>query len=144
MIDQAKKQALIQHIKERQTSGESEILILPDLYFDGYDDEHCTICANVGPFPTPRFAARLREIRQRPDVSAVFIRFYDYADALESEDSWIGSDSVYIITSASLDAVRDWVADLGASEVWEETDVTKFRGLPEMGDGFHLVAVWWD
>ena len=144
MIDQAKKKALIEHIKKRQTSNDREILLAPDLYFDGYDDEHCTVCAKVGPVSTSHFAARLREIRQRPDVSAVFIRFFDYLDALEFEDSWIGSDSVYVITSASLEAVRDWFADLEISDVWEEIDFTKFPDAPEIPDGFRLVAVWWD
>ena len=144
MIDQAKKTALIEHIKQRQISNEGEILLSPDLCFDGYDDDHCTVCANVGPFSTSRFAARLREIRQRRDVSGVFIRFYDYADALEFEDSWIGSDSVYIITSASPDAVREWFSDFEVSEVWEETDPTKFSDASEIPDGSCLVAVWWD
>jgi hypothetical protein len=144
MIDQPKKKALIEHIKELQTSNEREILLAPDLYFDGYDDEHCTVCANVGPFSTSHFAARLREVRQRADVSAVFVRFYDYADAEEFEDSWVGSDSVYVITSASLETVRDWFTNLEVTEVWEESDVTKFPDAPKIPDGFRLVAVWWD
>ncbi len=144
MIDQAKKKALIEHIKQREKSNAREILLAPDLYFDGYDDEHCTLCANVGPFTTSHFAARLREIRQRPDVLAVFIRFYDYADALEFEDSWIGSDSVYVITSASLEAIRDWFADLQVSDIWEENDIAKFPDVSQIPKGFRLVAVWWD
>lgn len=144
MIDEAKKKALIEHIKERQTSCEREILLAPEFYFDGYDDEHCTVCANVGPFTTSHFAARLREVSQRSDVSAVFIRFYDYANALEFQDSWIGSDSVYVITSASLDVVRNWFADLEVSDVWEESEVTKFPDVSKIPDGFRLVAAWWD
>ena len=144
MIDQAKKKALIEHIKQRRKSNDREVLLAPDLYFDGYDEEHCTVCANVGPFTTLHFAARLREIRQRPDVSAVFIRFFDYEDALECEDLWISSDSVYVITSASLETVRDWFEDLEVSDVWEESDVTKFPDVTKIPDGFHLVAVWWD
>jgi hypothetical protein len=144
MIDQAKKKALIEHIKQRQTTNEHEILLAPDLYFDGYDDKHCTVCANVGPFTTAHFASRLREVRHRPDVAAVFIRFYSYADALEFDDSWIGSDSIYLVTSASLDAVRDWFADFEVSEVWDEGDVTKFPDVAHIPDGFRLVAVWWD
>ncbi len=144
MIDQAKKQALIEHIKQRQTSTEREILLAPDLYFDGYDAEQCTVCANVGPFSTARFAAHLRQVCRRPEVAAAFIRFYDYADALEFEDSWIGSDSVYLMTSASLEAVRSWFEDLEVSDVWEESDISKFPDITQLPPGFRLVAVWWD
>ena len=63
---------------------------------------------------------------------------------MEDEDAWIGSDSVYIVTSASLDAVRDWFSDLEVSEVWEETDLIKFPDVSQIPDGFRLVAVWWD
>ncbi len=144
MIDQPRKKALIEYIQQRQRSNDREILIALELYFDGYDDEHCAVSANVGPFTTTHFAARLREIRQRPDVLELLIRFYDYADALEFEDSWIGSDSVYVVTSASLNAVRDWFEDLEVSEVWDEPDLTRFPDLMQIPDGFRLVAVWWD
>ncbi len=144
MIDQAKKKSLIEHIKQRQTANDGEILIAPDLYFDGYDDKHCSVCANVGPFTTLHFAARLREVGQRPNVLMVFIRFYDYADAEEFEDSWIGSDSVYVVTSSSLEAVRGWFYDLEVSDAWDESDLTKFPDLAQIPDGFRLVAVWWD
>jgi hypothetical protein len=144
MIDRAKKKALIDHIKRGEMATSGEILLSPELYFDGYDDEHCTICANAGPFSTSKFAARLREIAQRPDVARVFVRFYDYADALEFEDSWIGSDSIYLVTSASLDAVRNWFADLEVSDVWDESNLTNFPDISEIPDDSRLVAAWWD
>ena len=50
MIDQAKKKMLVERIKQRQSSDEREILLAPDLYFDGYEDKQCAVCANVGPF----------------------------------------------------------------------------------------------
>lgn len=144
MIDQAKKRALIEHIKERQKSNNREILLPPDLYFDGYDDKQCTVCANVGPFSTAHFAARLREIGQRPDVSAIFIRFYDYDDAMDFDDAWIGSDSVYLVTSASLDTIREWFEGLDFSDVWEESDIANFPDVGRIPTGSRFVAVWWD
>jgi hypothetical protein len=145
MIDQAKKKTLIETIKHRQESRKAELLLPPELYFDGYEDDHCTICANIRPsISTARFAERLRAIRGRPDVAGVFVRFYDYSDAEEFESCWIGSDSIYVITTAPLDVVQDWFVDLEVSDVWEERDLSKFEGLPIVPDGFHLVAVWWD
>lgn len=145
MIDQSKKRALIEHIKQRRTPDGKEILLIPDLYFDGYDDNHCTICANNSDsISTSRFAARLREVQEKPDVSAVFVRFYDYSDAEEFEDCWIGSDSIYIITKASPEIVRQWFSDFEFSDVWVENEPSKFTDLSEIPDGFHLLAVWWD
>jgi len=145
MIDQSKKEALIEHIKQRHISNDIEILLSPDMYFDGYDEGHCTICANNSDsISTSRFAARLREVAAQPGVSAVFVRFYDYSDAEGSEDCWIGSDSIYLVTKASLDEVREWFSDFEVSDVWLESDLTKFDGLSKIPDGFHLVAVWWD
>jgi hypothetical protein len=145
MIDQSKKRALIDHIKRQGTSGEKEILLSPDLYFDGYDEAHCTICANnSNSIPTSRFAARLREIQGRPDVAAVFVRFYDFLDAEESEDCWISSDSIYVVTTANLKTVRAWFSDFEVSDVWAENDYSKFVGLPKMPDDSQLIAAWWD
>jgi hypothetical protein len=145
MINQSKKKALIEHIKQRQTSDERELLLSPVLYFDGYDDDQCTICANSSdPVSTAVFAARLQQIQERPDVSAVFVRFYDYLDAEESEDCWINSDSIYVVTTAGVEAVRDWFSDFEVSDTWLEPDTANFDGLSDIPDGFHLVAVWWD
>jgi hypothetical protein len=66
VIDQTKKRALIEYIREREIIDAREILLSPDRYFDGYDDRQCSICANVRPFSTAHFAARLREIRSVP------------------------------------------------------------------------------
>lgn len=145
MIDQSKKKALIEHIKQRQTANDIEILLPPDLYFDGYEAAHCAICANnTESISTAEFTARLQEIQERPDVSAVFVRFYDYSDAEASADCWIGSDLIYLVTRAGLDDVREWFSDFEVSDVWFEDNLAKFDGLPQVPDGFHLVAAWWD
>jgi hypothetical protein len=145
MIDQAKKKALIEYIKQRQASGHIEILLSPEFYFDGYDDDHCTICANNREtISTSRFAERLRRIQKQADVLAVFVRFYDYSDAEAFEDAWIGSDSIYIVTKAGLEDVREWFSDFEVSDVWVEHDLAKFDGPPNLQDGYHPYAVWWD
>jgi hypothetical protein len=145
MIDQSKKQSLIERIKQLAAPGEKEILLSPDLYFDGYDEPHCTICANNSKsISTSEFAARLQEVQKRPDVSNLFVRFYDFSDAEECEEIWINSDSVYVVTTANLEAVREWFSDFEVSDVWVETDYSKFIGLPKMPNGSQLIAVWWD
>jgi hypothetical protein len=145
MIDQNKKLALIKYIQQRENAKGTEILIPFELYFDGYDDPHCSVCANNDqPISTAQFVSRLTQVQNRPDVAAVFVRFYEYSDALAFQDSWIGSDTIYVITSATLDAVRGWFSDFEPSDVWAETDAARFPNLPELPDGFSLIAIWWD
>ncbi len=145
MINQAKKKLLIECIKDREARREGEILLSPEAYFDGYDAPQCAICANNRtPIPTSVFAGRLRELQQRPEVAGIFIRFYEYTDAMEFDDAWIGSDTVYLLTSAAPGTVRQWFADFEVSDVWVEEDLTCFPDVPEVPDGFHLVAAWWD
>jgi hypothetical protein len=145
MIDQAKKNRLISHIKGLQSSGAGEILLTPEDYFDGYEAMHCTICANNwNSVSTSAFRARLADIAARPDVKGVFIRFYEYEDALQDASCWIGSDSVYLVTSATLDSVKEWFADFEASDVWEERVLAGFANLPRIPNDNRLVAVWWD
>ncbi len=145
MIDESKKRALISHIKALQRVGPEEILLSPGEYFDGYTDQHCTICANNrNSVSTEAFRARLCEIAARTDVSGVFIRFYDYEDALQGAKCWINSDSVYLVTSAPIESVRKWFSDFEVSDVWVEPDPGKFRGLGSIAKDERLVAVWWD
>ena len=74
----------------------------------------------------------------------MFVRFYDFSDAEEFEECWIGSDSIYVVTTASLETVREWFSDFEVSDVWKENDCSKFVGLPKMPNGSQLIAVWWD
>jgi hypothetical protein len=145
MIDQVKKNALIKLIKEQSGAGKTELLLSPDVYFDGYEEDSCTICANNRVrVSTARFVERIRSIQARADVAEIFVRFYDYSDAEEDQDCWINSDSLYAVTLASLSEVRGWFADFEVSDVWEEPDTSKFAGLPQLPVGFRLVAIWWD
>ena len=143
-IDPQKKSALIAYIQGREASGR-EILIPFRQYFDGYEDDQCTICANnPRSISTGNFKEKLQQIYERPQVAAVHVRFYEYDDALDDEDLWIGSDSVYVVTEAELSQVKKWFSGFGATDVWEETDFEKFDGLEQIPPGHRLVAVWWD
>jgi len=144
MIDQEKKRALIAYVQEREQSDNREILLPTERYFDGYDHHHCTVCANAGAYPTSLFADRLRAVAGRPDVQNLWVRFLDYSDALEFEDSWIGSDSVYVVTTAEPEAVLPWFADFKPSDAWEDKELTRFPDVAALRAGFRLVAVWWD
>lgn len=144
MIDQTKKQSLIAYIKRRELVDDREILLNPELYFDGYDHHHCTVCANAGAFPTSRFEGQLRVLGRKAEVAGVFVRFSSYADALEFEDSWVGSDSVYLVTSVVPEVVREWFSEFKPSDAWEVSELENFPDVSPLPVGFRLVAVWWD
>jgi hypothetical protein len=145
MIDQIKKRALIEHIKQRKTSAAEELLLPPDLFFDGYDDKHCVICANNSePITTSDFASRLLQVRHKPEVSGVYVRVCDFSDAEEFEECWITSDSIYVVTTARVGKVREWFSDFEVSDIWEEKDHSQFGGLPLLSKDSRLIAVWWD
>ena len=144
MIDPSKKKALIAHIKACQWPKHREILLSPEMYFDGYDDDECIICTNARTISCSNFSHRLQSLALLPEVAAIYIRFCDYDDALEDEDCWIGSDSVYLVTSSSLGIVSEWFADLFPTEVREEPDLADFPQIAQLPQGHRLVAVWWN
>ena len=140
-----KRLTLISKIKAMETHEGCEILLSIEDFFEGYTSDQCNICANNRKnISTTEFRQRLDDIRTKETVSGVFVRFYEYTDALEYGDSWIGSDSIYIITSDSADEVRSWFEDFEVTDTWEERDPTKFMNCPSIPEGHRLVAAWWD
>jgi hypothetical protein len=102
-------------------------------------------CANnIRSISTAEFAARLLEIRSRPDVFDVFVRFYEYMDALESEDAWVGSDTIYVITSVDKSLIESWFSDFEVSDVSELDDTSGIMDLKQLPQGCKLFAVWCD
>ena len=119
--------------------------------------DHCRTCSKV----LPRRAAKTicfslvnQVASQVPTVSdstisqwnecsdALLLQFandgYDYGDALKYGDCWINADTVFVVTTASVDAVRVWFTPLECTEILEETDLTKFKNLPLVPSGSHF------
>jgi hypothetical protein len=144
-MDRSKLLLLVDKIKARGYSYNRETVLTIEEYFDGNDEAYSTICANNA---RPPSAQALREyllaIRAKPSVSDVLVLVYEFEDALEYQDTWITSDTVYVITSASVREVEEWFRPLTPSDVSEETRLARFNNLPVIGEGSRLVAVWWD
>jgi len=148
-IDQAKKMVLIRKIRrvrsQTHKGKEKEIVLSLEDYFDNDTSGCCTILANTrNPLSGPAFRDFLASIDAKPEVSKVLIRFYSYEDALDFDDAWINSDTVYVSTSASASEVQTWFDALEPSAVEEVTDRSGFANLPSLPDGHALLAVWWD
>lgn len=149
MIEHEKKMALIRKIRRVQSQThngkEKEIVLSLEDYFDGDASDHCVILANTrNALSGPAFHNFLGSIAAKPEVSNVLIRFYDYEDALDFDDAWINSDTVYVSTSASAAEVKTWFESLEPSSVEVVTNRTGFANLPSLPHGHALFALWWD
>ena len=144
-MDREKLLKLVAKIDAAGTSNDTETVLTLDEYFDGNTETYSNLCANTGRSPSAdELLDFLRRIEERDGVAQVLIRVYDYRDALESDDCWINTDSVFLVTDVGLDEIRAWFAPLKYSDVYEERDVTNFNNLPPIPEGHRVVGVWWD
>ncbi len=143
-MDEEKKK-LIEWIDSVGHSNDSELAISLDLYFHGNYEKCCTItCNTIRAGSAEELYKRLKEIESRSDVDSIWIRFYDYEDALEDDDSWINSDTIWIITTKSKEEVLSWLADFEPTESYYGDSLSSFRNLPNIPKGFKMVGVSWD
>ena len=144
-MDRSKLLRLVQKIKACGHAYDTETVLTIEEYFDGNDEAYSDICANnVSPPSTQALREYLLAIQAKPSVSDVFIRVCGFEDALEYQDSWIRSDTVFMVTSASISEVEEWFRPLTPSSISVETRLSRFNNLPAIGKGSRLVAVWWD
>jgi hypothetical protein len=144
-MDRQKLAELIAKIDAVCKSQDKETVLTLDEYFDGNTEEHSTLCANNGKPPSSEELWRfLRGIQDKKEVSQVLVRVYDYCDAIEYGDCWINADTVFVVTTASVDAVGVWFTPLQCTDIFEETDLTTFNNFPSVPHGFRVVGVWWD
>ena len=144
-MDRSKLLALVDKIKALGHSFGTETVLTIEEYFDGNDEAYSTACANnAHPLSAQTLQTYLLAIRAKSSVYDVLVRVCDIEDAIACQDAWIGSDTVFVITSASDIEVEEWFRQLTPSGVSEETRLGRFNNLPAIPEGFRLVAVWWD
>jgi hypothetical protein len=136
---------LKQRIEELGGAGVSPVVPV-DLFFDGNDDRGSIGC-NLSPHPgLPTFASVLAGIRARPDVADVVVQIVDGMD----DDEWPFSDRVFIITTASDEAVHAWAAALQPDELSPDRYLGWFGattpppGAPAIPDGYRVTYLFWD
>lgn len=118
-----------------------EIVVGLDDFFEGNDDLGSIGCNLGEQQPTiAEFYRVLSEIRSNPEVQDVLVRIYDYSDP----DSWPFTDTVYILTSAPVEQVKQWVAPLLPDEVNTDWMYGKPATAPDVQSGITPYSVWWD
>jgi hypothetical protein len=116
-------------------------LLTLEEFFDANDD-YSSIGYNLSPDqPAPaEFYALFRSIRERTNVADVLVEVSQHEDPAQ----WPSTDTVWIVTTASVEDVRGWLGErFRPDEVWEGwTD----RPREEYAMPAHVrpVGLWWD
>jgi hypothetical protein len=134
------RESLVSKIVAQNCRPGDAIVSLED-FFTGNTDRGSIGC-NLGKQQPAisQFYQVLREIRERPNVQNVFVRICEFDDA----QSWPYSDTVYVLTSASLDEVSQWVQALMADEVNDGWMYGPPPKAPPLKSGIMPYSVWWD
>lgn len=137
------RENLVAKIEAQRAASEpdGELVVSLEDFFTGNDDLGSIGCNLGDDQPSIQdFFETLKEIRSKPQVQDVLVRIYDYDDPA----SWPYTDTVYVLTSAPLDEVEEWVAPLHPDEVHVEWMYGKPGAAPEMKKGVTPFSVWWD
>jgi hypothetical protein len=115
-------------------------LVSLELFFGGNADL-ASIGCNLDDHPgIEKFRDTFLRIESRTDVDTVLVAISEVME----DDEWPFSDTVIIVTSAPLDDVRSWVADLEPSDVLEPDDYPVTNLPKPVPPGMRHLAVWWD
>lgn len=121
-----KREVLIGKIMEQYDAGIIEPVypvVGLEEFFDGNEDKYSIAPNEVG-YGHPglaEFHKVLSEIRRRPDVQDVLVAIHECPEADEPADAdiWPSAESVYVLTSATVDDLRAWTAPLKPTNVGE-------------------------
>jgi len=146
-MDKAKREELIRKFKAQnllEPQGRWTPLPVVSLedFFDGNDDYGsigCNLLEREHPGPKG-FYAVLKEIRDCRDVQDILVEIYEI-----EEQEWPYSERLYILATAQLDTVTEWMKPLSPSEVSEGHPWSRMPlALPELQPGVTLFTAWWD
>jgi hypothetical protein len=110
-------------------------------FFEGNDDPS-SIGYNLPDKPLPQdFYELLSAIAARPEVADVRIQVQD----LEDPDGWPSTDTIWIFTSAGVDAVRTWFPDhMAPDELSVSGALDASIEAYDIPAGTRAIAAWYD
>lgn len=117
-------------------------LVTLEEFFEGNND-FASIGYNLADAPAPHeFFAMLKQIRARPGVTDFRVEVKD----LEDPEGWPATDTVWIITTASREEVRNWIPErIKPDDIL--ADIGPATGKKEaltVPPGSHTWGLWWD
>ena len=112
------------------------------IFLHGNDDE-ASIAPNLVDHPgMDAFRRVFGAIGQREDVHGVWAMLQLEYDEYPGEE-WPFAASLYVVTSASVDEVQAWVAEL-EPDPSEEVSLENVPAGIHVPAGCRVVLVWWD
>jgi hypothetical protein len=140
-MEAEKRAALIGRIRGLEGSADTMPVVSLEAFFEGNDDPGSIGC-NLPNHPGPhRFYELLAAIRARREVQDVLVGIYEI---VEDDSSWPFAETVYVLTSAAPEVVRQWAAELEPDEVEAGFPNGEPPGAPVLAQGMTPVRLWWD
>ena len=138
------RQRLLARIGDINDPSTPSPLVTLEEFFEGNDDLG-SIGYNFYPNqPRPsEFYALFKEIRDRPEVADVRVQVMD----LEDPDRWPSTETVWVITSASVKDVEKWLGErFAADDYFEGFHDPEYLALEpyEIPKGMKAIGIWWD
>ena len=149
-MDQVKRRRLLEKAIAILDERDRLLAVPMSEFFEGNTDEQ-SIGVNLPRGKHPGlavFRSILDGIRRRPDVQEVFIELTEvpYPDDEEDADMWPVASVAFLITSAPLQEVREWVKPLHPRDIHEGWNVRDGVKTPlsadEMKPSMRPVRVW--
>jgi hypothetical protein len=125
---------------EFYADGTPAPLLTIEEFFDGNEIVGSIGC-NLDGEPHPsEFRKILENIRNRDDVSGVYIQVTEMDDP-----DWPFSDTAWIVTTADENDISGLFPDnFAPNEVWEDFFEDRIYEPIEIPDSYKVVACWWD
>ena len=144
-MNNKKLHQLIEYIDSFDPTNDRELMIPLEKYFDGNEETICTILANTNLHISGLgLFTRLTKLKNDERIFDIYVRFYDYQDALEDDGSWVNSDSLYFVTSLTTEELNKELEEISPDDIWEEDDLSRFINLPDLPSGCKIITAWWD
>jgi hypothetical protein len=136
---------LVERINQNGDLRDQEIprpLVTLEDFFEGNNDSG-SIGYNLNPPPSPQeFYDLFRSIREKSEVYDVRVM----VNGQEEPNSWPWSDTIWLVTSAKPDRVKDWLGEHFQADdlvIGFELDNRKLEEY-QLPEGMNAIGVWWD
>lgn len=126
-------------------NGQAMPVVSLEDFFIGNDEESSIGCNLLNHPGLSFFFKTLMSIRNKNNVQDVLIEITDIDTLKEPYNEWAFSDRIYVISSASLEQVKDWLRYLSPNEVGEGWAISKpHPNAPTLLNDYKIYSAWWD
>jgi hypothetical protein len=149
-MDHTARRRLVTKVTEMLEEGNTLPLVLIDDFFEGNTDQQ-SIGVNLLPdqhIGLAGFRRVLESVRSKPEVKSVYLELTEIPilDDPGDDEIWPTACAAFVITQASLEDVRQWVAPLHPRDVCLGWCVKEGVAVPvaeaDLQPGLRIVRAW--